>query len=189
MSTAQQVARHLGVVPAIAVGLVKRWQRRHYFRITYHDESKTQQVAIFEVSKGDAPALGLRSRKGGHRKVAGRRLMESVAFFQIKYANRIRTLRPGRSSEPFVNGSCRDVNGSLAASIEDSLLSSSPEAARQLRGALSYLDCSHAKRTLLPPRLLALVGMSGAGKTFWTKKLASEGWTAISCDDRIEEKL
>ncbi|HZV87554.1 MAG TPA: hypothetical protein VFF95_08415 [Candidatus Binatus sp.] len=47
----QQVARHLGVVPAIAVGLVKRRQRRHYFRITYHDESKTQQVAIFEVSK------------------------------------------------------------------------------------------------------------------------------------------
>jgi shikimate kinase len=39
------------------------------------------------------------------------------------------------------------------------------------------------------PFRLALVGMSGAGKTFWTKKLASEGWTAISCDDRIEEKL
>jgi hypothetical protein len=31
--------------------------------------------------------------------------------------------------------------------------------------------------------------MSGAGKTFWTKKLAAEGWIAISCDDRIEEKL
>jgi len=36
---------------------------------------------------------------------------------------------------------------------------------------------------------VALVGMSGAGKTFWTKKLAAEGWTAISCDDRIEQKL
>jgi hypothetical protein len=36
---------------------------------------------------------------------------------------------------------------------------------------------------------LALVGMSGAGKSFWTRKLATEGWTAISCDDRIEEKL
>jgi hypothetical protein len=47
----QQVARHLGVLPAIAVGLVKRRQRRHFFRITYHDDSKTQQVAIFEVSK------------------------------------------------------------------------------------------------------------------------------------------
>ena len=39
------------------------------------------------------------------------------------------------------------------------------------------------------PLRLALVGMSGAGKSFWTKKLAAEGWTAISCDDRIEAKL
>ena len=39
------------------------------------------------------------------------------------------------------------------------------------------------------PLRLALVGMSGAGKTFWTKKLAAEGWTAICCDDRIEVKL
>ncbi|HKW56099.1 MAG TPA: hypothetical protein VJN42_01965 [Candidatus Acidoferrum sp.] len=39
------------------------------------------------------------------------------------------------------------------------------------------------------PLRLALVGMSGAGKTFWTKKLAAEGWSAISCDDRIEQKL
>ena len=47
----QEMARHLGVLPAMAVGLIKRRQRRHFFRITYHDESKTQQVAIFEVSK------------------------------------------------------------------------------------------------------------------------------------------
>ncbi len=39
------------------------------------------------------------------------------------------------------------------------------------------------------PLRLALVGMSGAGKTYWTKKLAAEGWNAISCDDSIEEKL
>lgn len=39
------------------------------------------------------------------------------------------------------------------------------------------------------PRRLALIGMSGAGKTFWTKKLGAEGWPAVSCDDRIEEKL
>jgi shikimate kinase len=39
------------------------------------------------------------------------------------------------------------------------------------------------------PLRLALVGMSGVGKTFWTRRLAAEGWTAISCDDRIEEKL
>lgn len=43
-------------------------------------------------------------------------------------------------------------------------------------------------RALSPPRL-ALVGMSGAGKTLWTKQLAATGWDAISCDDRIEQKL
>jgi shikimate kinase len=36
---------------------------------------------------------------------------------------------------------------------------------------------------------IALIGMSGAGKTFWTKKLAESGHPAISCDDRIERRL
>jgi hypothetical protein len=36
---------------------------------------------------------------------------------------------------------------------------------------------------------LALVGMSGVGKTFWAKKLAAAQHPAISCDDRIEQKL
>ena len=39
------------------------------------------------------------------------------------------------------------------------------------------------------PLRVALVGMSGAGKTFWTKKLAAGGHEAISCDDRIEQGL
>jgi len=39
------------------------------------------------------------------------------------------------------------------------------------------------------PLRLALIGMSGAGKTFWTKKLAASGHPAISCDDVIEQKL
>lgn len=39
------------------------------------------------------------------------------------------------------------------------------------------------------PLRLALVGMSGAGKTFWTKQLAVAGWEAISCDDGIEQQL
>src|SRR5260370_5093502 len=39
------------------------------------------------------------------------------------------------------------------------------------------------------PLRLALIGMSGAGKTFWTRRIAETGVTAISCDDRIEEKL
>ena len=36
---------------------------------------------------------------------------------------------------------------------------------------------------------LALIGMSGSGKTFWTKKLAEKGAPAIFCDDRIEQRL
>src|SRR3984893_17793129 len=48
---------------------------------------------------------------------------------------------------------------------------------------------SHMPSELSMPLRLALVGMSGAGKTFWTKKLAAEGWMAICCDDRIEVKL
>ena len=47
----QQVAHHLGVLPAIAVSLVKKRQRKHFLRIAYHDEIKTPQVAIFEVPK------------------------------------------------------------------------------------------------------------------------------------------
>ena len=39
------------------------------------------------------------------------------------------------------------------------------------------------------PLRVALIGMSGAGKTFWTKRLAESGVPAISCDDCIEQKL
>ena len=39
------------------------------------------------------------------------------------------------------------------------------------------------------PLRLALIGMSGAGKTFWTKKLAANQYPAVSCDDGIEQKL
>jgi hypothetical protein len=36
---------------------------------------------------------------------------------------------------------------------------------------------------------LALVGMSGSGKTFWTRKLAAAGWRPVCCDDLIEQRL
>ena len=39
------------------------------------------------------------------------------------------------------------------------------------------------------PLRLALIGMSGAGKTFWARCLAQSGSRTISCDDLIEEKL
>src|SRR5215467_12014901 len=44
---------------------------------------------------------------------------------------------------------------------------------------------SHSKR----PLRLALIGMSGSGKTFWSRQLAAAGHPAISCDDKIEERL
>jgi hypothetical protein len=47
----QPVARHLGVLPAIVVALVRRRQHRHLYRISYHDENGRSQVAIFEVPK------------------------------------------------------------------------------------------------------------------------------------------
>jgi hypothetical protein len=42
---------------------------------------------------------------------------------------------------------------------------------------------------LSSPLRMALVGMSGAGKTFWTKRLAASGRRSISCDDGIEARL
>lgn len=47
----QQRARHLGVLPTIAVGLFKHLQYRHFFRIAYHGEDNSSQVAVFEVPK------------------------------------------------------------------------------------------------------------------------------------------
>jgi hypothetical protein len=53
----EELARHLGVLPAIAVGLVKARQRKHFLRITYRDSGSAEQVALFEVSKQMAPTL------------------------------------------------------------------------------------------------------------------------------------
>jgi shikimate kinase len=39
------------------------------------------------------------------------------------------------------------------------------------------------------PLRLALIGMSGTGKTFWSKRLAETGRAAFCCDDRIEQRL
>ena len=51
------VARHLGVLPAIAVGMVKKRQRRHFFRISYRDDAGDLRVALFEVPKQMPPML------------------------------------------------------------------------------------------------------------------------------------
>ena len=39
------------------------------------------------------------------------------------------------------------------------------------------------------PLRVALVGMSGVGKTFWTRRLAAAGRPTICCDDLIEQRL
>lgn len=36
---------------------------------------------------------------------------------------------------------------------------------------------------------IAIIGMSGSGKTYWSKKLESKGFKRFGCDDLIEEKL
>jgi hypothetical protein len=46
-----EVAHHLGVAPAIAVGLIKKRQRRHYVRISYKHSSEVAQAVVFEVPK------------------------------------------------------------------------------------------------------------------------------------------
>jgi hypothetical protein len=49
-----EVARRLGFLPTIAVGLLKVRQRRHFLRITYRDgghNGSAAQVVVFEVPK------------------------------------------------------------------------------------------------------------------------------------------
>ena len=37
--------------------------------------------------------------------------------------------------------------------------------------------------------ILSLIGMSGSGKTHWSRRLAEAGYECIGCDDRIEQRL
>jgi hypothetical protein len=46
------VAHRLGVLGTVAVGLVKRRERKHLISITFRDENQAVQVVSFEVSKG-----------------------------------------------------------------------------------------------------------------------------------------
>ena len=39
------------------------------------------------------------------------------------------------------------------------------------------------------PEKLALIGMSGVGKSFWSKRLVNNGFRRFSCDDLIAERL
>jgi hypothetical protein len=61
----KEAAVHLGVAPAIAVGLIAARRHNHFVRITYRDTNQLPQVAVFEVPKAMTaylmPMLGARS--------------------------------------------------------------------------------------------------------------------------------
>jgi len=46
-----EVAHHLGVLPAIALSLIRMRRHRHFFLISYRDQDNVAQVAVFEVPK------------------------------------------------------------------------------------------------------------------------------------------
>jgi hypothetical protein len=50
-SEESEVAHHIGVLPAIAVGLVKVRHRRHYLHVTFSDENGSAQIVEFEIPK------------------------------------------------------------------------------------------------------------------------------------------
>lgn len=47
----RQVVHHLGVLPAIGVGLVRARKKNHFVRIIYHDDKGGSQVAVFRIPK------------------------------------------------------------------------------------------------------------------------------------------
>ena len=52
----KEVTHHLGVLPMIAIGLVKMRRRSHFFRISFRDQNASQ-VVVFEVPKHMPPTL------------------------------------------------------------------------------------------------------------------------------------
>lgn len=71
----QEVAVHLGVAPAIAVGLVKKRRKNHYLRITFADKADVAQVVVLEIPKTMPrvimPLLAVRAT-GASKPTAGR---------------------------------------------------------------------------------------------------------------------
>jgi len=53
----QKAAHNLGVLPAIAIALVRARQLKHSFRISFRDENNATQIAIFEVPKSMSETL------------------------------------------------------------------------------------------------------------------------------------
>src|SRR5580765_548783 len=51
MEYRRELTHHLGVAPAIAVGLIKARDKKHVFTITFTDEAGVPQAMVFEVPK------------------------------------------------------------------------------------------------------------------------------------------
>jgi len=47
----QELTHHLGVLPAIGVGLTRTRKHRHYFRIVFHNDNNVSQIVVIEVPK------------------------------------------------------------------------------------------------------------------------------------------
>jgi hypothetical protein len=47
----KEVTRHLGVLPAVAVGMFIMRRKGHFFRIAFHDSNNVAQAVVFEVPK------------------------------------------------------------------------------------------------------------------------------------------
>jgi len=63
----EEVTHHLGVLPSIAVGLLKHRQHRHVFTIVYLNDQQTKQIAVFEVPKSAAESVkAVLEAKGVH---------------------------------------------------------------------------------------------------------------------------
>ena len=46
-----EVARHLGVLPAVAVGLLKSRKRKHFITIRFTDSAGVAQAAVFKLQR------------------------------------------------------------------------------------------------------------------------------------------
>lgn len=75
----EEAKYHLGVLPAIAVGLFAPWAKLHFVTITWRGEQNAAEVATLELSKSSSEALLalLRARateacKPGSRQTCGR---------------------------------------------------------------------------------------------------------------------
>ena len=53
---------------------------------------------------------------------------------------------------------------------------------------MKTISVHHSLRETIPVNL-ALIGMSGAGKSYWSKKMEEKGYRWYNCDDMIAERL